>query len=38
VFPLKGKLLNAREASNKTLMANIEIKNLVKIIGLQFGK
>jgi DNA topoisomerase-2 len=38
VFPLKGKLLNAREASNKTLMANQEIKNIVKILGLQFGK
>jgi DNA topoisomerase-2 len=38
VFPLKGKLLNAREANNKTLMNNIEILNIIKILGLQIGK
>lgn len=38
VFPLKGKLLNVREANNKTLMANEEIQNLLKILGLSIGK
>ena len=38
VFPLKGKLLNVREASHKQILANAEIQNLVKIMGLQFGK
>lgn len=38
VFPLKGKLLNVREANSKQLMANDEIQNLLKIIGLQIGK
>jgi len=37
VFPLKGKLLNVREASHKTIMANTEIQNIVKIMGLQYG-
>lgn len=34
-FPLKGKLLNVREASVKQIMANEEITNLKKIIGLK---
>ena len=34
VFPLKGKLLNVREASNKQIMENLEIQNLIKIMGL----
>ncbi|CAG9330918.1 unnamed protein product [Blepharisma stoltei] len=34
-FPLKGKLLNVREASHKQLMANEEIQNIMKIVGLQ---
>ncbi|ARF09433.1 DNA gyrase/topoisomerase IV [Indivirus ILV1] len=38
VFPLKGKLLNVREATAKQLATNEEIKNLVKIMGLKFGK
>lgn len=38
VFPLKGKLLNAREATNKQIMENQEIQNLMKIVGLQIGK
>ncbi len=37
VFPLKGKPLNAREASTKQVMANDEIKNIVDILGLKFG-
>ena len=35
VFPLKGKLLNVREASTKVLSANDEINNLKQIIGLK---
>ncbi|XP_054744997.1 DNA topoisomerase 2 isoform X2 [Anastrepha obliqua] len=38
VFPLRGKLLNVREASFKQLAENAEINNLVKIIGLQYKK
>merc|ERR1711871_1404294 len=38
VFPLKGKLLNVREASPKQLLDNEEIKNLKQIIGLQHNK
>ena len=35
VFPLKGKLLNVREASAKVLSANDEINYLKQIIGLK---
>ena len=35
VFPLKGKLLNVREASAKQLMDNDEIQNIMKIMGLK---
>jgi hypothetical protein len=38
VFPLKGKLLNVREASMGQLMANSEITALKQILGLQTGK
>ena len=38
VFPLRGKFLNVREASNKQIMDNPEIQNLVKILGIQIGK
>uniref|UniRef100_A0A1I8HWP8 DNA topoisomerase 2 n=1 Tax=Macrostomum lignano TaxID=282301 RepID=A0A1I8HWP8_9PLAT len=38
VFPLRGKLLNAREASFQQMMENSEINNLVKILGLQYSK
>lgn len=34
-FPLKGKLLNVREATVKKIMDNEEISNLKKIIGLR---
>ncbi len=37
-FPLKGKLLNAREATPTQLMNNEEINNLKKIIGLKHGE
>lgn len=38
VFPLKGKLLNVRDASNSMILNNQEIQNLMKIVGLQLGK
>ena len=37
VFPLKGKLLNVREATNVQLKNNEEIKNIVQIMGLRYG-
>ena len=38
VFPLKGKLLNVRDASPSDIFKNKEITNLKQIIGLQSGK
>lgn len=38
VFPLRGKLLNVREANNIQITNNEEIQNLIKILGLQVGK
>ncbi|KAJ0989896.1 hypothetical protein J5N97_008252 [Dioscorea zingiberensis] len=38
VFPLRGKLLNVREASHKQIMENQEIQNLKQALGLQHGK
>ncbi|KAM8795340.1 DNA topoisomerase 2-alpha [Eudromia elegans] len=38
VFPLRGKILNVREASHKQIMENAEINNLIKIVGLQYKK
>jgi len=38
VFPLRGKLLNVRDASPSQLVKNEEINNLKKILGLQQGK
>lgn len=38
VFPLKGKLLNVREATAKQLLDNAEINQLKQILGLQQGK
>ncbi|XP_065312691.1 DNA topoisomerase 2-alpha-like isoform X2 [Gordionus sp. m RMFG-2023] len=38
IFPLKGKLLNVREATHKQLMENVEINNMIRIIGLQYKK
>ena len=37
VFPLKGKLLNVREASNNQIVNNDEFNNLKKILGLSSG-
>ncbi|GBM04506.1 DNA topoisomerase 2-alpha [Araneus ventricosus] len=38
VFPLKGKILNVREASHKQILENAEINNIIKIMGLQYKK
>uniref|UniRef100_W4VRX5 DNA topoisomerase 2 n=1 Tax=Corethrella appendiculata TaxID=1370023 RepID=W4VRX5_9DIPT len=38
VFPLRGKLLNVREATHKQILENAEINNLIKIFGLQYKK
>ncbi|KAJ3321673.1 DNA topoisomerase 2 [Boothiomyces sp. JEL0866] len=38
VFPLRGKLLNVREASHAQIMANAEISAIKQILGLQQGK
>jgi DNA topoisomerase-2 len=37
VFPLKGKLLNVRDASTKSIMNNAEITYLKQILGLKQG-
>ncbi|KAH7639112.1 dna topoisomerase 2-alpha-like protein [Dermatophagoides farinae] len=38
IFSLRGNMLNVREASDNHIMANAEINNLVKILGLEFNK
>ncbi|PPS93064.1 DNA topoisomerase 2 [Cryptosporidium hominis] len=38
VFPLRGKLLNVREASFKQQIGNVEIQNILKILGLGIGQ
>ncbi|XP_051968374.1 DNA topoisomerase 2-alpha [Xyrauchen texanus] len=38
VFPLRGKMLNVREASHKQIMENSEINSIIKILGLQYKK
>jgi len=38
VFPLRGKVLNVRDATLKQMMNNEEIQNLIKIMGLDWNK
>lgn len=38
VFPLRGKLLNVREANSNQVRDNEEIKNIKRILGLQQDK
>lgn len=38
VFPLRGKLLNVREAKAKQMSENAEINALIKILGLSYKK
>lgn len=37
VFPLRGKLLNVREASHDQILKNTEINNIKEILGLRHG-
>ena len=37
VLPLKGKILNARNASPSQLAKNKEVFNLINVLGLQYG-
>lgn len=36
VFPLRGKMLNVREATAKQILDNAEITSICKIVGLNF--
>jgi DNA topoisomerase II len=38
VFPLRGKLLNVRDASHDMIIKNAEINAIRQIMGLQHGK
>lgn len=38
VFPLRGKLLNVREAKSKQMSENAEINAIIKILGLSYKK
>jgi len=38
VFPLRGKLLNVRDVTQKQVAENKEIMSIVKILGLSFGQ
>ena len=38
VFPLRGKILNVKGIDIKQILKNEEIKNIIKIIGLEIGK
>ncbi|OQR97211.1 DNA topoisomerase II [Thraustotheca clavata] len=38
VFPLRGKLLNVREAAHSAIVKNEEVTNIVKILGLEYNK
>ena len=37
VFPLRGKMLNVREATPKQILENAEISTICKIVGLSFS-
>lgn len=37
VFPLRGKFLNVREASNETILKNQEVSSIIEIMGLRVG-
>lgn len=37
-YPLKGKPLNVRDAAMSKIKNNDEIKNIIQILGLEFGK
>ena len=37
-FPLRGKILNVRDADTDKIVNNVEIKNIMAIIGLKMGQ
>uniref|UniRef100_A0A7S1ITT9 DNA topoisomerase 2 n=1 Tax=Eutreptiella gymnastica TaxID=73025 RepID=A0A7S1ITT9_9EUGL len=37
VFPLRGKLLNVRDAAPSVILKNQEVQNVMKILGLRVG-
>ena len=37
-FPLRGKMLNVRDAKSKTIANNTEVQNLMKILGIRVGE
>ena len=37
MFPLKGKLINVRDASHKVVRDNVEFGAIKAILGLQHG-
>ncbi len=38
IFPLKGKLLNTRAVAKSSIIKNVEILNIIKILGLKHGE
>jgi len=38
IFPIRGKMLNVKNASEKQILENQEISNIKKILGLKQGK
>lgn len=38
IFPLKGKILNVRDIPLKTVASNVEIQNIMTILGLKIGE
>lgn len=36
VFPLRGKLLNVREANHDKIINNVELSAVIQILGLQY--
>ena len=38
VFPLRGKLMNVRDVSAALMMRNEEVSNVIRIVGLEYGK
>lgn len=37
-FPLRGKMLNVRDARPKQISNNVEVQNVMKILGLRLGE
>nr|AAS90120.1 DNA topoisomerase type 2 [Tetrahymena thermophila] len=37
VFPLKGKMLNVRDSTSKQITENLEIQNIIKVMGMKLN-